>query len=198
MSLHGHNKEKDGSGMMWPLKRLKKMCEANERHPDTFTGWGWKEPNSHLFLECLNAYFPSLKYIHTIRHGLDMAYSRNLQQLYNWGPLFGIDLPKSESEIPAAAFRYWVESNRYTLNIGEKIGPERFLVVNFDQLCAHSENELKRLLLFLDVNPNEQIMEKMAAMPQLPGSSGRFKNKDLQWLKDSDLNFLLNRGFNVE
>jgi hypothetical protein len=44
-------------------------------------GWGWKEPNSHIILDCLASRLENMKYIHVIRNGLDMAYSSNQNQL---------------------------------------------------------------------------------------------------------------------
>src|SRR5687768_4843438 len=56
--------------------------------------WGWKEPNSHVFLRQLIDHFPGLRYVHVVRHGLDMAYTRNKTQLEIWGDRFGVSMPR--------------------------------------------------------------------------------------------------------
>ncbi|MEL6868038.1 MAG: hypothetical protein AAFP19_26680, partial [Bacteroidota bacterium] len=80
---------------------LHQFFKFNQSRPNK---WGWKEPNSHIFLPYLIDYFKDLKYIYVVRHGLDMAFSKNQQQLVNWGPLFGIEPPHS----PLAQFNYWL------------------------------------------------------------------------------------------
>jgi len=64
--------------------------QSPEENQDQYKGWGWKEPNTHIYLEFLSKYFSDLKYIFVIRHGLDMAFSKNQAQLYNWGNLLGV------------------------------------------------------------------------------------------------------------
>src|SRR5690606_33373890 len=39
--------------------------------------WGWKEPNTQIYIEYIANFFPNLKYIQVIRHGLYMAFSSN-------------------------------------------------------------------------------------------------------------------------
>ncbi len=65
----------------WRLKRLAKLLSGRHFDPAVHSGWGWKEPISHLYIESLAKRFAGLKWIHVIRHGLDMAYSENQRQL---------------------------------------------------------------------------------------------------------------------
>ena len=62
--------------------------------------WGWKEPNTYISLPELATVFPDLKYIHVIRNGLDMAFSKNVQQLFNWGRNFSIEVNGSRQKHP--------------------------------------------------------------------------------------------------
>jgi len=196
MSLHGHNRQKDGTGL-WPLGRVKKMFELFPGKLHDFTGWGWKEPNTHLLIREMNDFFPGFKYIHTIRHGLDMAFSPNQQQLFNWGPMFGVRLPARDEDIPAASFRYWVEANRSVLEKGKQLGKDRFLMINFDQLCTRPLQEIEHLLSFMAVVPDQQTIDRIVSLPEFPNSTGRYKDKDLQWLGESDLSFLSSCGFKI-
>ncbi|MFC1601847.1 sulfotransferase, partial [Candidatus Sumerlaeota bacterium] len=50
--------------------------------------WGWKEPNTHVVLHRLRQRLPAMRYIHVVRNGLDMAFSKNHNQLKTWGPHF--------------------------------------------------------------------------------------------------------------
>jgi len=194
MSRNGHNEEKDGSGT-WAFERLKIMFNSNQGLDNNRIGWGWKEPNSHLLLENMNDFFPDFKYIHTIRNGLDMAFSENQQQLFNWGSLFGIQLPENQDEIPEASFRYWLEANRKVMEVGALVGAERFMVLNFDKLCANVSEEMSRLLSFLEIKLDDDVMEKILALPKVPSTSERFRKEDLSWLDEEGNDFLLTHGF---
>src|SRR5579859_5314164 len=64
-SRTGHDPSRFGSGT-WPFKRLATMLQAGRPEPGRFAGWGWKEPNTHLFLPELAAAIPGLRYIHVV------------------------------------------------------------------------------------------------------------------------------------
>jgi len=56
-------------------------------------------------MEDLIDHFDSIKFIHTIRHRVDMAFSKNQRQLRVWRELFGISL--TENEHPWAPLKFW-------------------------------------------------------------------------------------------
>jgi hypothetical protein len=67
--------------------------------------WGWKEPNSHFFVPYLKSRIPELRYIHVVRHGLDMAFSKNQNQLAFWGErLLGRPVDVND---PSDSLSYW-------------------------------------------------------------------------------------------
>ncbi len=142
-----------------------------------------------------NEYFKDFRYIHTIRHGLDMAYSSNQQQLFNWASLFGINIPEKQEEIPAASFRYWVEANRKVISFGNQLGSKKFLLVNFDKLCEDPFAGVKEIASFLQVSLPEELLIKAAALPVMPESAGRYKNHPGDVFNKEDLLFLKAIGF---
>jgi hypothetical protein len=194
MAKHGHNREKQGTGD-WPVQRASFIKKPEKLNPERYLGWGWKEPNSHLLVPAMNRYFPDFRYIHTIRHGLDMAYSSNQQQLYNWGPMFGVDIPENEHEVPAASFRYWVEANRKIISFGEQLGDKKFLLVNFDRLCEDPVNGVNKIAEFLRVKPEEAMLQKAYQLPVTPKSAGRHKEHPESKFDSGDLEFLKKSGF---
>jgi hypothetical protein len=196
MSAHGHNADRNGNGF-WPLARALKIIRSKTGIKTVCHGWGWKEPNSHLLIGVLNTRFPSFRYIHCIRHGLDMAFSTNQQQLYNWGPLFGVLPPTDPAKLPEASFRYWVESNRRAKALGEKIGGKRFLTVNFDDLCRDPRNGIQRITGFLGVEPDNGLMEQLILLPRPATSTGRYKDRDISWVNRKDIAFLESMGFSM-
>ncbi len=196
MSRHGHNMERNGSGL-WPMKRVAKIFNSVQFNIHTYAGWGWKEPNSHLLIDYMNDFFPNFKYIYATRNGLDMAFSQNQQQLFNWGPLFGVDLPKTDHDIPLASFRYWVKANRLALEKWENLGPKRFFWINYDQLCLDPKTEIRKLFSFLEVDVDEDIFRKCAELPKIASSTGRFKNHDISGFDHEDLMFLKSLNFEI-
>ena len=79
-------------------------------------GWGWKEPNTHVFLEHLAEALPALRYVHVMRDGVEMAFSGNQAQLHNWHALYGVERPAHASEAPRASLRYWLRANERALS----------------------------------------------------------------------------------
>lgn len=197
VALYGHNKNGDGKGI-WSLKRIYKLLTAQKYNKHKYRGWGWKEPNSLLLIENLNDHFSEFKYIHIIRHGLDMAFSTNQQQLYNWGQLFGIEIPVTSSDEPKASLKYWIKVNEKVFEIGEKLGKDRFLIINFDELCISPENEIKKLISFLDLDVDEKLYDRILRLPKKPDSIGRYKIQRLEQFDKSDLNKLSQFGFSIE
>jgi len=107
-----------------------KMHRAFLDQHGRYSNWGWKVPGQFHLLKYTAEYFPKLKYIHVIRNGLDMAFSKNTNQLRNWGAFHGITV--DDPEDPTLALRYWIRANKFALNEGVKHLGKRFLVLNYD------------------------------------------------------------------
>jgi hypothetical protein len=195
--FYGHNHTGKGRKLR-PALRIQKIFAAEKNTETKYVGWGWKEPNSFLFINHLNEKYHNLKYIHMIRHGLDMAFSSNQNQLFNWGPLYGVDRPASSSKIPSAAFEYWIKANQKMLSAGEKLGPEKFLKINFEQLCNFPDIEIKRMIDFLNINPKDEIFRRALKLPRKPKSVGRYRNYDLSQFGLNGLDLLSGFGYSVE
>lgn len=196
ISIFGHNNKGDGRGF-WPWVRAWNMVVRPSKKALSSHRWGWKEPNSHIYLDYLAAYYSNLKYIHTIRHGLDMAFSDNQQQLYNWGPFFDLKLPQSKSDEPAASLKFWIKSNRRVFQSGEKLGDQKFLVVNFDRLCLTPKTEIQKIVSFLNIEPDAETMKTLNRIPQKPKSLGRYRTHDIRQFDPADLTALEGMGFST-
>ncbi|PJB55099.1 MAG: hypothetical protein CO098_18060 [Bacteroidetes bacterium CG_4_9_14_3_um_filter_41_19] len=194
MAKSGHNTQKKGTGS-WAFHRLFHILLERQKDIQSYSGWGWKEPNSHLILENLHEHFNGFKYIHTIRHGLDMAYSDNQQQLYNWGKMFGVGLPEIKEEIPFASFRYWVKVNRRIIELRKKIGSDKIYLINFDEFCLNPEPEIRKIINFIGIEVGENQLEKAIGIPSIPDSKDRYKEHDLTIYREDDLQFLHSLGY---
>ena len=180
---------------LWSLKRILNLfrypCFGNR----TFIGWGWKEPNSYLLLDDLAEYFPNLKFIHTIRHGADMAFSKNQRQLRAWGELF--DIPHPEKELPKSSLKFWARANKSATDIGRRLGVS-YLQINFDHLCQDPGRIIDDIIAFLGIDVKNEIYQAALKLPKIPPSLGRYKDHDISQLDPGDLAVLNEFGFSIE
>lgn len=193
MGITGHNHLGSGRGL-WPLKRTWRMFRTNQKEHPKYTGWGWKEPNSYVYIDYMAAYFDNLQYIHMIRNGLDMAFSRNQQQLLNWGWLYGVEMPKTRSDVPRASLKYWVKANQRVFDIGQQLGDKKFLVVHFEKLCLSPISEVERITAFLNITPDVEDSNAAISIPKVVESIGRHKAHDLSQFDTQDLEALQRFG----
>lgn len=195
LSIKGHDHLHSGRGM-WPIKRAINILNSRSINLSRYIGWGWKEPNTHIYIEYLYTYFNNLRYIHVIRNGLDMAYSNNQAQLFNWGKLFGVDIDSS-IPLPKASLQYWIKANRRAIDFGRRLLGRRFLLINFDRLCLDPGYEIVCLLDFLEVNKGSVDLESLAALPRTPKTSGRYKDHDLSLFSDEEIAAVRDLGFEI-
>jgi hypothetical protein len=196
ISIFGHNYNGDGRGL-WPFVRAWNMVARRPKVNFNQRRWGWKEPNTHIYLDHLADYFSNLKYIHTIRHGLDMAFSENQQQLHNWSPFFGLRLPASKFGVPASSFKYWIKSNKRAVEIGQKLGDQKFRVVNFDRLCMSPKSEIQKILSFLNIDLDAETLATLCRIPHRPKSLGRYRAHNISQFDPADLTELERLGFSA-
>ena len=195
MAVKGHDHLRAGKGM-WAIQRAINVLKFGDIDISRYVGWGWKEPNSHIFLEYLAHYFTNLKYIHVIRNGLDMAYSHNQAQLYNWGNIFGIRLNSSMS-LPKSSLKYWIAANERAISLGKELLKERFLLINFDRLCLVPEQEITKLINFLGLSTSDVNMHELVTLPKVPSSMGRYMKNDISIFSKDEIEMVKELGFEV-
>lgn len=138
--------------------------------------WFWKVPTTFFWLEPLAAYFPRMKYIHVIRHGLDMAFSGNRRQVKVWAGAVGLELRPPID--PRQMLEYWVLANDLALDRARRLLGDRCLLLSFDRLCRSPETELPRLAAFVDCPEAQWGLERWRSMIRTPESIGRFRDHD--------------------
>jgi len=141
---------------------------------ETFLRWGWKEPNTHIFLPHLAETIPDLKYIHVIRNGLDMAFSTNQNQPLNWGK-FILNANLGETISPISSLDYWIKANHRAIEIGRRKFGENFHLLSYDALCKSPDKTLPPLLDFLGMPTDPAPYIPLIA----PKTLGRHKTEDL-------------------
>lgn len=182
----------------WTAKRITTMLRSRRCGSLTYARWGWKEPNSHVYIRHLSQFFQCLKYVHVIRHGLDMAYSSNQAQVRNWGSHFGVEMPDSTEALPKASLAYWIRANEAAMTLGSQLLGDRFLVVNFDELCLAPSKRIPEFVEFLGMDATVVNMDKLCGMCAIPLSLGRHKEHDLSIFDKDAIQRVQELGFSFD
>lgn len=114
--------------------------------------WGWKEPNSHIYSKQLLEYFDQLKFVYVLRDGHYMAFSKNQQQLNNWGRMI---LTKNQSQTKNRRYKqlqFWINSNKRILRLGNSELGKRIYICNYNRLLENPEREINSLINFAGLN----------------------------------------------
>ena len=185
--------------MGWMFGRAATILRSNRVDLSKYTNWGWKEPASYIYLQHLNTYFGDrVKYIHVIRHGLDMAYSHNQGHLVRWGDIFGVEVPSEKKFLPKASLDYWIKANKATIDLGKLLLGDRFLVINFDELCISPQRQIDQLLDFLNIDTSNIDITKLTNLFRTPSSIGRYKKQNLDIFSKADFDAVQKLGFIVD
>lgn len=160
-----------------------------------FAAWGWKEPNAHVFLPKLLRLHPRMRYIHVVRHGLDMAYSRNRNQLRNWGARFGVPMPRFEARAARSQLEYWSRTN---LRVSELARDhEGIMLSSFDALCADPIDGVSELAAFIGLPCARERAEDLARAVRTPGSTGRYRRRRTHRFSREQLRAVEAMGFDI-
>jgi hypothetical protein len=141
------------------------LADLADPHP-----WGWKEPRSIFFLPFFHRHIPSLRFLHVVRDGRDMAFSRNQNQLRKHGPAIGVTGSSARDSITL-----WSRANMAAADYGEERLGSRYLRVRFEDLCAQPVESASRVLAFfeLDADPVPASSEV-----RMQASIGRWRRQD--------------------
>ena len=178
---------------------FRETLEAARDERGTTGRWGWKEPNSQLYAGDVLRTWPEARYVHVLRHGLDMALSRNQNQLRNWGDLFGIELSPeaSEAEVRRAQLRYWVASTQYVMDAVTDHA-DRVHVLRLDELLDRPREVIAELLEFARLPVDDDRLTELATLPASPETRGRHRDASLADFPADDVAYVASMGFAIE
>jgi len=131
--------------------------------------WGWKEPRSIYLLPFLHCHLPTLRFLHVVRDGRDMALSTNQNQLRKHGDSAPIpsDLPA-----PVRSIALWSWVNLRAARYGEERLGDRYLRIRFEDLCARPARTAGDVLRFLGLGGDPAVALHAIAVPS---SLGRWR-----------------------
>lgn len=134
--------------------------------------WGFKNPRSMLVLPFLDSVFSALRFVHVVRDGRDMAYSKNQHQLEKHGD--AVSTPEDQRlSPPQQSIAFWSRTNMLVARYGEEVMGGRYFRCRFEDLCLEPETSLERLADFLraDFENPQQVIDRLI----VPKSIGRWK-----------------------
>lgn len=173
------------------LPWLQARCDsllAAARNPRRIGRWGWKEPNTHVVIERMWRHLPELRYVHVVRNGIDMAYSRNQNQLALWGtdPAAG-----QQPATPRRSLGWWCRVHRRMQRLLAE-NPERMYWLDYNALCREPEAEVEQLFAFLGLDPARAApaLDEVRAPPPREGI-------DLAELDPDDVAYARSLGYEV-
>ncbi|WP_432401118.1 sulfotransferase [Wukongibacter sp. M2B1] len=183
---------------LWGKERVNSIIKSQKVDYVKYIGWGWKDPATYLFIGHMKEYFKSYKYIHVIRHGLDMAYSKNILHLMWFGKLYGIETPKDSSRLRKSLLNFWIKANNEAINNAKKNLGENFLLINFDELCLKPCEEINKMLRFLGIDKNRVEIDRLYAIPKKPKDINRYQKHDLSVFDKGEIAAVRKLGFIID
>ncbi len=144
-------------------------------------GWGWKEPRSIYLLPFLNEQMPSLRFLHFIRDGRDMAFSDNQKQLEKHGrTVFREGWPAWRR--PTRSIELWNRINLQAADFGETVLGSRYLRVRFEDLCNAPIETVGQIFDFFGLDGDAEAVAAAEVRP--PDSLGRWQDEGKRLLAD--------------
>jgi len=174
-----------------------KMDADSPNATGTDFAWGTKVPGSFFYLRYLSELFENVRYIHIVRHGLDMAYSKNHNQLFNWGGYFNIVL--EDGATPRHLLKYWACANSHALENCRAWLPNQHLVIKFEDLCSNRLAHVHQIASFLGLRDVDAAADEISMKIKKQKSQGRYKKLAQPDMFDaSDISVLEQLGYTVD
>jgi Sulfotransferase family len=140
--------------------------------PEDARAWGWKEPRSIYLLRFWHETMPSLRFLHFVRDGRDLAFSENQNQLKKHGDaLLGDELRRAKT--PVRSIALWNRVNQAAADYAEEALGARYLRVRFEDLCADPVEAVERIYGFFGLEGDVEAIARAEVRP--PDTLGRWQ-----------------------
>ena len=138
--------------------------------------WGWKAPRSIYLLPLYRHVYPSLKFIHVIRDGRDMALSKNQNQLRQHASTLLTWRERFFQSRPVRSIMLWDRVNGRTAQFAEQELGSNYLQIRFEDLCNDPVGTVARLLQFVEAKGDAGKIASERIKP--PGTLGRWRSAE--------------------
>lgn len=174
----------------WLHARVDSFLDPTFVNPHTGP-WGWKSPPTHCLAESFLSVCPNLQYVHVVRSGLDMAWSRNQRQRDLWGPIL---LERTPSACPRDSLVYWCAAERHVEAVAAQFSARVHRIV-FEKLCADPAGQATTLLAACGLQGTSEAIEDFSSKVRQPGSIGRFRDHPTEIFEAADLAYVERCGY---
>lgn len=161
--------------------------------------WAWKEPNTHFYIKQIKELYPEFKYIHLVRHGLDMAFSDNVQQLINWNNN-NLDLKKLKKDKVYRKNKqldFWIEQTKKINSLASDHFNNDILILRYTDLLEQSEIEIQKLSDFLKIPIDSDKSKSLQSLIIKPKTHLRYHTEDLTIFSQKQLDDVEELGFKI-
>lgn len=155
--------------------------------------WGFKNPRSILILSFLHKSYPKMKFLHVVRDGRDVAYTK-------WGAggfkkhgkaLLGKEIKNARDKL-----QVWSHTHLQASSYGEsKMNEHNYFRVRFEDLCYDPKNTIESIKKFWNISDVDltSTINKVKMVPSI----GRWKKheKEMSNLSKLDLKVLEQFGY---
>jgi hypothetical protein len=141
---------------------------------DPTAPWAWKQPRTMHFLPFYREVFESIRFVHVIRDGRDLAFGRANPLRRAGDVVLGPDAPAEPQAV--RMMRFWGVANTATADDAERNMPDGYLRVRFEDLCADPLDTARLVLSFAgsESSPGTDMLAEI----QRPPSLGRWRDQD--------------------
>jgi hypothetical protein len=155
-----------------------RLEQALDRHledlDDVTEAWGVKVPRNILMLPFWHRLYPGLSFVHLVRNGLDMAYSKDRNQLRMVGDRL-LTIEERRYPEPLQAIAYWQRVNLMAAEYGESRVGLRYLRLRFEDVCAHPTWAYEQLRGIAGARGVPVLPDVIATEVDRPRSIGRWR-----------------------
>jgi len=156
---------------------IRRWGRHREGMEDPTGPWLVKNPRWIYLLREVDRRWPTFRFLHLVRDGRDMAFSKNQAQAKNLGPL--VDGIPADAPLPVRSVALWSKINLDAVDFGEKQLQERYLLIRFEDLCADPRSAAEEIFRFSGGLFGKDLgdSEPAAALVRSPTSVGRWREQ---------------------
>lgn len=124
---------------------------AAHRGTRAVSPWGWKNPRSIFLLPLLDEVVAEMRFVHVIRHGMDMALSTNQNQVAAHGRSV-LGPARDALPGPLASALLWKQVNMTAADYGASMDG-RYVLVRYEDACREPDVALAPVLKAFSLAP---------------------------------------------
>jgi len=178
-------------GVDWLAERVRQLAYPPTQ-PLENAALGWKEPNTHVVVERLLHTLPAMKYIHVVRHGIEMAYSGNQNQVQFWN---GNNHARSPVT-PEKSLDWWCSVHCRIRDLCKRY-PERIYIVRFEDLLKAPSRTIEALLEFCEINVTSDDLANLTDLVHSDRTTPRDYKQVPVHVRSSQLEILHAFGYRI-